>query len=140
MKIRSAIPRDLPRIHGVRNGTLENRLTDPSRVKQAEIDWYMREAVFLVAEDEAGMVQGFCCANSQTGYIWALFVIEDQQGKGFGTALIDEALLHLVRAGHAQAFLTTDDGTRAADFYRRRDWREMGTDQRGELVFVKRLT
>lgn len=136
--LRAATRADLPRIQAVRHGTSENRLTDPSRVTDAEVAWYMDEAVFLVSEDEGG-VQGFVCANHQTGYIWALFVSDAAQGRGHGTALLDAALGHLRRIGHRQAFLTTGADTRAAVFYRTRKWRFMGNNLRGQAVFVLTL-
>jgi hypothetical protein len=89
--IRPATEADLPRVSEVRHGTAENRLTDPSRVADAEVAWYLREAIFLVSEDEEGL-QGFVCANHQTGYVWALFVIDGAQVRGHGTALLDEAI------------------------------------------------
>jgi hypothetical protein len=55
--VRPAARADLPRIHEVRRGTAENRLSDPSLVADAEVAWYLEEAIFLVSEDEAG-VQG----------------------------------------------------------------------------------
>src|SRR5271166_2197795 len=60
--VRPATRADLPRVHEVRHGTAENRLSDPSLVADAEVAWYLEEAIFLVSEDEAG-VQGFVCAN-----------------------------------------------------------------------------
>ena len=132
--VRRATEADLPRIHEVRHGTAENRLTDPSRVTDAEVAWYLNEAVFLVSEDEVG-VQGFACANPQTGYVWALFVIDEAQGRGHGTALLEHAINKLREAGHRQAFLTTGHGTGAARFYRSKGWRQTGTDLRGEAVF-----
>ena len=63
----------------MRHGTAENRLEDPSLVTPAEVEWYLNEAIFLVSEDDAG-IQGFTCANHQTGYVWALFVIDGAQG------------------------------------------------------------
>jgi len=134
MQVRAATKADLPRIHEVRHGTAENRLTDPSQVTDAEVAWYLDEAIFLVSEDEAG-VQGFVCANTQTGYVWALFVIEAAQGRGHGTALLDEAMRRLQQGGHRQAFLTTDGATRAAGFYRSRGWEPMGSDWKGDAVF-----
>ena len=132
--VRPATRADLPRVYEVRHGTAENRLSDPSLVADAEVAWYLAEAIFLVSEDDAG-VQGFVCANPQTGYVWALFVIDGAQGRGHGTALLDEAIARLRQAGHRQAFLTTGKDTRAAGFYRSKGWRQTGIDMKGEAVF-----
>jgi len=134
ISVRPATKADLPRIYEVRHGTAENRLTDPSLVTDAEVAWYLDEAIFLVSEDEAG-VQGFACANHQTGYVWALFVIDEAQGRGHGTALLDEAIRKLRQAEHRQAFLTTGRETKATAFYRSKGWRQTGVDMRGEAVF-----
>jgi GNAT superfamily N-acetyltransferase len=134
ISVRPAAEADLSRIWQVRHGTAENRLTDPSLVTDAEVAWYLKEAIFLVSEDGEGL-QGFVCANHQTGYVWALFVIDGAQGRGHGTALLDEAIARLRKAGHRQAFLTTGTDTRAAAFYRAKGWRQLGIDMRGEAVF-----
>jgi GNAT superfamily N-acetyltransferase len=99
LRVRRATRGDLPRIYEVRHGTSENRLTDPALVTDAEVAWCMEAAIFLVSEDEAG-VQGFTCANHQTGYVWALFVIDKAQGRGHGAALLDAATAELRQAGH----------------------------------------
>jgi hypothetical protein len=78
-RLRQATELDLPRISEVRHGTAENRLEDPSLVTPAEVEWYLNEAIFFVSEDDAG-IQGFTCANHQTGYVWALFAIDGAQG------------------------------------------------------------
>jgi GNAT superfamily N-acetyltransferase len=133
-RLRQATKLDLPRISEVRHGTAENRLEDPSLVTPEEVDWYLNEAIFLVSEDEAG-IQGFICANHQTGCVWALFVIDGSQGHGHGTALLNEAIGRFRQAGHRQAFLTTGKETRAAAFYRSRGWTQTGVDRRGAAVF-----
>jgi ribosomal protein S18 acetylase RimI-like enzyme len=133
-RLRPATRTDLPRIHQVRHGTAENRLTNPALVTDAEVDWYMNAAIFLVSEDEAG-VQGFVCANHQTGYVWALFVIDAAQGRGHGTRLLDAAMARLREAGHRQAFLSTGSGTKAEGFYRSRNWQPMGISATGEAVY-----
>jgi GNAT superfamily N-acetyltransferase len=133
-RIRQATQLDLPRIFEVRRGTAENRLDDPSLVTPDEVEWYLNEAIFLVSEDEVG-IQGFACANHQTGYVWALFVIDGAQGRGHGTALLNEATARLRQAGHRQAFLTTGQDTMAAAFYRSRGWVQTGVDRRGVAVF-----
>lgn len=132
--IRPASRADLPRIRDIRHGTAENRLTNPALVTDAEVSWYLDKAVFLVCEDETG-VQGFACANHQTGYIWALFVIDGAQRQGRGTALLNDTLARLREAGHRQAFLTTGGGTSAEEFYERRGWEPMGVNISGEVVF-----
>ena len=137
IRIRAATRTDLPRINEVRHGTSENRLSNPALVTEAEVAWYMDQAIFLVSEDEAGL-QGFACVNHQTGYVWALFVIEAAQGRGHGSALL-EAATHLLRGrGHRQAVLTTGKGTKAEGFYRSKGWVFMGEALNGESVF--RLT
>lgn len=133
INLRPATRADIPRIHDVRHGTAENRLTNPALVTESEVARYIDEAIFLVSEDAAG-VQGFVCANHQTGYVWALFVIDGAQGQGHGTALLDAAVARLRQAGHRQAFLSTGKGTRAEGFYRSRGWHPTGTDMRGEVV------
>ena len=134
MRLRPAAPEDLPRIHDVRHGTAENRLEDLSLVTPEEVLWYLEHGVFLVAEDKES-IQGFVCANLQTGYVWALFVIDGQQGRGFGTALLDAAMARLREAGHRQSFLLTGEGSRAEGFYAARGWRAMGRALDGHVVY-----
>ncbi|WP_349368075.1 GNAT family N-acetyltransferase [Salinarimonas sp.] len=136
-RLRPATRADLPRIHAVRHGVSENRLLDPNVAPEAEVLWYMDEAIFLVAEDEAGEIQGFACADARNGYVWALFVIEDAHGSGFGTALHDAVLARFAEAGLRQAWLTTGDGTSAMRFYERRGWRVTGRSFRGDMVMVR---
>jgi GNAT superfamily N-acetyltransferase len=138
-RTRPATPADLLRIHDVRHGTAENRLEDPSLVTDAEVGWYLREAIFLVSEDEAGVVQGFTCVNHQTAYVWALFVIDGQHRRGHGKALLDAALDHLRAAGHRQAHLTTGRNSAAVGFYLSQGWRDMGLTLRGERALLRIL-
>src|SRR5271165_3042565 len=132
--LRPATRADLPRIHQVRHGTAENRLATPALVTDAEVAWYMDEAIFLVSEDETE-VQGFTCVNHQTGYVWALFVIDGAQGRGHGTALLDAAMAQLRQAGHRQAFLSTGAGTKAEGFYQSRGWWATGVNMKGEVIY-----
>jgi GNAT superfamily N-acetyltransferase len=64
-----------------------------------------------------------------------LFVIDDAQGRGHGTALLDAAMTRLRQAGHRQAFLSTGKGTKAEEFYRSKGWRPTGANMKGEVVF-----
>ncbi len=131
--LRAATRADLPRIHEVRHGTTENRLTNSALVTDEEVAWYLDQAIFLVSED-AEAVQGFTCVNHQTGYVWALFVIDGAQGHGHGTSLLDAAMARLREAGHRQAFLSTGRGTKAEAFYLAKGWQPMGMNLHGEVV------
>ena len=132
--LRPATRDDLPRIRQIRHGTAENRLTSSSVITDAEVAWYIDEAIFLVSEDETTM-QGFTCVNHQTAYVWALFVIDEAQGRGHGTALLHAAMARLRQAGHRQAFLFTEQGTRAEGFYLSRGWHRTGVNMTGQAVF-----
>jgi GNAT superfamily N-acetyltransferase len=134
LRLRAATRADLSRVHEVRHGTAENRLTNPALVTDEEIAWYLDHAIFLVSENEEG-VQGFTCVNHQTGYVWALFVIDEAQGQGHGTSLLDAAMTQLRQAGHRQAYLSTGTGTKAEGFYMARGWKPMGVNMHGEVVF-----
>jgi len=125
---------DLPRIREVRGGTTENRLTDTGAVTEPEVRWYLDEGVFLVSQDETD-VQGFVCANPQTGYLWALFVIDAAQGRGHGGGLHDAAMSRLRDFGHRQSFLSTGTGTKAEGFYEAKGWRRMGVNLKGDAVY-----
>jgi GNAT superfamily N-acetyltransferase len=137
-RLRPATAADLPRVDQVRRGTAENPLTDEARVSLEEVTWYLNEAIFLVSEEENG-VEGFVCANHQTGYVWALFVIDGAQGRGHGTALLDAAMARLRAAGHRQSVLTTGVGTRAEGSYQAKGWRRTGIDLRGDAVYRRWL-
>jgi N-acetylglutamate synthase-like GNAT family acetyltransferase len=134
LRPRAATRADLPRIHEIRHGTAENRLSNPALVTEEEIAWYLDHAIFLVSED-AVAVQGFTCVNHQTGLVWALFVIDGAQDRGHGTGLLNAAMVRLKEGGHRQAFLTTGTGTKAEAFYLARGWQRLGLNLQGEAVF-----
>src|ERR1700722_20204782 len=90
-RLRPATKLDLPRISEVRHGTAENRLDDPSLVTPAAVQWSLYGAIFLVSGVDEG-IQGFAWAHHQTGYAWALFVVDGAQGRGHGTAILDEVI------------------------------------------------
>lgn len=138
MSIRQATQADQPRVDAIRHGVTENRLSDPSKVSAAEVDWYREKAIFLVSEEESEVV-GFACANHQTSFVWALFVDPAHEGRGHGRALLDAVLERLAAAGHRQVWLTTGAGTRAERFYRQHGWLDMGRQLDGQVAFIKTL-
>lgn len=137
--VRVATLADIPRIWEIRLNVTDNQLRDRARVSDAEVEWYVENAITLMALDQHGIAQGFASANPLTGLVWALFVIERQEGRGLGSALLREVEKRLLSAGNRQAFLTTGHGSRAEAFYARHAWQRTGMTRDGEAVYRKPL-
>jgi len=136
--LRRATQADVDRIREIRDGVRENILSDPSRVTSADIAWFLDHGPIWVWE-EHGIVAGFSAGDPRDGRIWALFVASGHEGKGIGRTLLKAACDTLRAAGHAQATLSTEPGTRAERHYRADGWTVSGISTRGELIFQKPL-
>jgi GNAT superfamily N-acetyltransferase len=132
--IRRARPDERERITEIRFAVLENRLSDPSLVTDADYAWFEEHPGICVWE-ESGHILGFSAGDTRDGTIWALFVDPACERRGIGRALLAAACETLRCAGHRTAMLTTDSGTRAERFYRAAGWKIVGTSTRGELIF-----
>ena len=132
--IRRARPDERERITEIRFAVLENRLSDPSLVTDADYAWFEEHPGIWVWE-ESGHILGFSAGDTRDGTIWALFVDPACERRGIGRALLAAACETLRCAGHRTAMLTTDSGTRAERFYRAAGWKIVGTSTRGELIF-----
>ncbi|MEW6436170.1 MAG: GNAT family N-acetyltransferase [Pseudomonadota bacterium] len=133
--IRKADRGDISRIKEIRNSVRENKLRDPSRVKDEDIYWFIDNPGIFVWEEDSKIV-GFSAADPRDGSIFALFMDEAYEGRGIGRALFDKACEVLLNAGCPRKWLTTWPGTRAEKFYRKAGWRITGTSD-GNLVFEK---
>jgi GNAT superfamily N-acetyltransferase len=139
MTIRPATHGDIARIYEIRNSVGENRLSDPSRVTEADAIRFIDDTALWVWQEEDGAVTGFAGSDRRDGSIWALFVAPGHDGKGIGRALLKHACDWLRAAGHRTAMLTTEPGTRAERHYRAAGWSVTGSSTTGELVFQKPL-
>jgi ribosomal protein S18 acetylase RimI-like enzyme len=137
MTVRRATASDIPRIKEIRSAVRENRLSDPSRVTDADVAWSIENGPMFVFE-EGTVVSGFSAPDPRDGSIWALFVDPEHEGRGIGKALLDRAERRLIEQGCENAWLTTDPGTRADRFYRKRGWIESGK-KGNEVLFRKQL-
>jgi GNAT superfamily N-acetyltransferase len=135
LRVRFATSADVPAMQRIRLAVVENRLSDPARITEAD---YLAHLGPLgrgwVAEDATGIL-GFACGRTTDGNVWALFVDPAHEGRGAGTALLDAMVRWLSAQGVARLWLTTGRGTRAEAFYLRRGWRVDGGDA-GEVRFV----
>jgi GNAT superfamily N-acetyltransferase len=137
--LRRATAADVARIREIRDGVLENILSDPARVTESDIVWFLNNGPIWVWEEEDGVVAGFSAGDPRDGWVWALFVAPGHEGKGIGRALLKAACDTLHAAGYVHATLSTDPGTRAERHYRADGWVVTGTSPRGELIFQKPL-
>lgn len=135
--IRKATERDIARIVEIRANVPENVLSDPSKVTLEDLHWFIANPGILVWE-ENGHACGFSAADTRNGFIWALFVEEQHNGRGIGRALLDAACTTLKLAGFERIWLTTDPATRAEKLYRLAGWRMIG-NRDGELLFELEL-
>ena len=133
-RVRRAAEADIPAMMDLRLSVRENRLLDPSQVTANDCRRYVTRGNMWVW-DEAGEILGISASNGETGWIWALFVRPDQEGRGIGRALFTVACETLIGAGFRTLRLSTDPDTRAARFYRAAGWREAGRTPEGEVIF-----
>jgi len=137
--IRLATRTDIPRIFEIRYSVRENRLTDPSLVTGADAERFIGDGALWVWQEADGLVAGFSGSDRRDGSIWALFVAPGHEGKGIGRALLTRACDALRDAGHCEAWLTTEPGSRAERHYRAAGWTAGGLSAKGELIFRKVL-
>jgi len=139
MHVRFATIADVEEIAGIHvaswqsayRGLLPDRLLDKLDVSERRERWNTilsaAGSPVLVAEDDAGHVNGFCslCASrdrdrdpQQTAEIAALYVAPGAWRQGFGTVLCSRALAELQRAGYREATLwVLTPNSRARRFY-----------------------
>lgn len=133
--IREAAPGDVQAIQKLRTRVRENVLVDPSRVTEATTTRALSEEGRGWVAMEEGRLLGFSIALRSPPRIWALFVDPEQEGRGLGQRLLQEAVDWLWTEGASVIRLSTEPDTRAERFYDQQGWRPVGTNDRGEAVF-----
>jgi len=126
MVYREALSSDIKQIQVVRNSVKENMLSDPALVPDEDVeDFINRRGKGWVCEID-GKIVGFSIADLKDNNIWALFLHPDFEGKGIGKELHRLMLDWYFAQGKESVWLGTDPPTRAAVFYRKQGWREVG--------------
>jgi GNAT superfamily N-acetyltransferase len=98
-----------------------------------------RQGLLWVAASPTNRPVGFALLKITSGVAWIeqLSVLDRWQGRGFGTALIDQAQAAALARGHHTLHLTTyRDVSWNKPFYARRGFAELG---RGELTHAMRV-
>lgn len=135
IKIREAVPGDIPHIQRIRNSVKENVLSDPGLVTDRDCeDFLFKRGKGWVAEIDSE-ITGFSIVDLRENNIWALFVHPDFEKLGIGRKLHDEMIDWYFIQTREEVWLGTAPDTRAEIFYRKSGWKETGMHGKGEIRF-----
>ena len=138
MLIREAQLVDIALMSVVRLAVKENILSNPTLVTYDDyVDHLSRRGKGWVAE-VANHLVGFVIVDLLGCNVWALFVDPAYEGQGIGRALHDTMLAWYFQQTTESLELGTGRGTRAAAFYRKAGWRDIGLKENGEVRFEMR--
>ena len=86
MSLRPAERADIPAMHRVRLAVRENRLSDPTRITEADYIAAMEVLGRTWVIEDGDAVVAFA-SGYYSGSVWALFVHPDHEGRGYGKTL-----------------------------------------------------
>jgi GNAT superfamily N-acetyltransferase len=135
--VRQATREDIPAMHRVRLAVRENKLSANTKIQEETYLPYLESiGRGWVLEVDGGIV-AFAIGEVETGNIWAMFVHQDHDGKGFGRMIQEPMIEWLFSQGLKRIHLTTGAGTRAEGFYVATGWTPIGMDDHGDAVFER---
>lgn len=135
MIIRAATEQDIPQIMTIRLAVKENQLSDPSSVTyELCLEYLKNRGKGWVCEID-GQLAGFSIVDMQEHNVWALFLNANFEGRGIGQKLLFTLLDWYFSQTKQAIWLGTSPGTRAADFYRKFGWKEIGKHGEQEIKF-----
>jgi GNAT superfamily N-acetyltransferase len=135
MIFREAKATDIEQIQMVRNAVLENVLSDPSKVTdQICLEYITKRGKGWVCEIDTIMV-GFAIVDLIENSVWALFVHPKFEKNGIGRQLQTLMLDWYFDQATETIWLTTDQQTRAEQFYLKSGWVATGTVGNNEVKF-----
>lgn len=136
--LRLATMADATQIWAVRYAVNENTLTR-GRLGDEDLRREIEDTGRGWVIEDSGSIKGFAIGNARTGNVWALFVLPEWQGLGYGRRLHDIMVAWLREQGAATLWLTTGQHTKAASFYERRGWRRVSVSGDGEARYELRV-
>lgn len=125
---------DADAIWRVRYSVSENTLM-PGRLSDEDVRREIEDTGRGWVIEVAGAIKAFAIGNAKSGNIWALFVLPEAQGCGYGSQLLDVMVRWLREQGAPRLWLTTGQATRAAGFYERRGWKRVSVSRDGEARY-----
>lgn len=125
-------------MHRVRKAVRENKLSPNTKINEASYLPYLESIGRGWVLEENGTIVAFAIGESTTGNIWAVFVHEDHERKGYGRLVQQPMIDWLFAQGLDRIHLTTGAGTRAQGFYSATGWTYMGMDAYGDAAYELR--
>ncbi|BAV08313.1 acetyltransferase [Filimonas lacunae] len=113
----------------------ENTLSDPGLVTDNDCEIFINQRGRGWVCEVDGLLVGFAIADLQDNNIWALFIRPEFEGKGVGRHLHSLMLEWYFSQTQTTVWLGTAPGTRAAVFYRKAGWTEVGMHGSREIKF-----
>lgn len=135
MIYRVATTNDIPQLQIVRNAVTENILSDPSLVTDQDCETYLTIRGKGWVCEIANQVVGFAIVDLVGNNVWALFLLPSFEKKGIGRQLQKLMLDWYFSETQRTIWLGTGFDTRAAQFYRKSGWQEVGTHGTDEIKF-----
>ena len=132
--LRQATMADAGAIWRVRYSVGENTLT-PGRISNEDLRRELEDTGRGWVIEVDGSVEAFAIGNALSGNIWALFVLPEAQGRGYGSRLHDVMVGWLRERNVPLLWLTTGHTTRACGFYERRGWRRVAILSDGQARY-----
>ena len=139
MFIREAQIKDIPSLKVVRNAVLENTLSDPSLISDADYQAHILSKGKAWVCEMNNQITGFVMVDLIKHNVWALFVHPDFEKKGIGLQLHDTMLDWYFLQTDTHLRLGTEVNTRAESFYRKAGWKAIGHESNGEILFEMTL-
>ena len=126
MIYREATTEDIPQIQVVRNAVTENILSNPNLVTDADCREFLLERGKGWVCEMNNQIVGFSIVDLKENNIWALFVDPNHDKKGIGKQLHNLMLDWYFSQTKITVWLGTSPETRAAIFYKKQGWTEVG--------------
>jgi GNAT superfamily N-acetyltransferase len=139
MFIREAQIKDIPSLKVVRNAVLENTLSDPSLISDADYQAHILSKGKAWVCEMNNQITGFVMVDLIKHNVWALFVHPEHEKKGIGLQLHDVMLDWYFLQTDTHLRLGTEVNTRAESFYRKAGWKAIGHESNGEILFEMTL-
>jgi RimJ/RimL family protein N-acetyltransferase len=135
MIYREAIAKDIEQIQIVRNSVIENTLSDPGLITDADcLDFITVRGKGWICEINNEIV-GFSIVDLKDRNIWALFIKPEFESRGIGIKLQQLMLDWYFNQTTHKVWLGTSPNTRAEKFYRKAGWKEVGVYGDDEIKF-----